>query len=58
MTEVVIIILDCKHKKLKAQITKISKSVNKSTLDGAELKAHVQLILKVQVKLDSLKKKY
>lgn len=40
---------------LKSQITKISKGVNKDTLDVAELKAYLDLIIKVQQKRDSLK---
>lgn len=32
--------------------------MNKNTLDVAELKAHIELILKIQEKLDSLKEDY
>lgn len=55
MTEA--LILNCKHGNL-SQITKISISVIENLLDVAEMKAHLELILKVQEKLDSLTDNY
>lgn len=43
---------------LKSQITKFSKDVNENTLNVAELKAYLELIIKVQGKLDFLKEDY
>lgn len=55
MTEA--LILNCKHGNL-SQITKISISVIENLLDVAEMKAHLELILKVQEKLDNLTDNY
>lgn len=58
MTDTVLTTLNSKCGNLEALITKISKFVNENTLKVIKLKDYLELISKVQEKLDSLMQEY